>query len=96
MKPQLVTLSKGDMAEIDAFHKKPRVHRTLAHTKICDGNMEFGWTFEQLGWNMGDRGYVNAWVEDRKAHPTSSKNHAPFKVETRAEMCIIPTIPKLG
>jgi hypothetical protein len=59
-KPQLVTLSKEDMAEIDAFHKKPGMHRTLTFSKKCEGNMVLGWTFEQLGWNMGDGGYVKA------------------------------------
>lgn len=56
----LVELSKEDMAEIDAFHKKPGMHRSLAYSNRGLVNSIFGWTFEQMGWNLGEGAYVTS------------------------------------
>ncbi|KAG8786299.1 hypothetical protein FRC19_001694 [Serendipita sp. 401] len=53
----LVKLASEDMAQIDLFHKQEGMHRTLCHRKRVEGTTAlFGWTFEQLGWNLGEGG----------------------------------------
>ncbi|KAI0759959.1 Aldo/keto reductase [Trametes elegans] len=55
----LVELSEEQMAVLDAIHKKPGMHRSLLryHEYSTDGKI-FGWTYEQLGWNMTKGGIV--------------------------------------
>ena len=56
---QLLQLTEDDMNNIDAIHKKPGMHRSLLryHINSPDG-MVFGWTYEQMGWNMAKGGII--------------------------------------
>ncbi|EIN09898.1 Aldo/keto reductase [Punctularia strigosozonata HHB-11173 SS5] len=56
---QLLKLSEDDMAAVNAIHKKPGMHKSISvvHTLSDDGTV-FGWTYEQLGWNMVKGGIV--------------------------------------
>ncbi|KAJ7785254.1 NADP-dependent oxidoreductase domain-containing protein [Mycena maculata] len=54
----LITLSDGDMKAIDALHQTPGMHKSLLHFHAKDGSGVFGWTYEQLGWNMVAGGIV--------------------------------------
>lgn len=47
------------MEEIDKIHNKPGMHRSLLsyHNYTSDGTV-FGWTYEQMGWNMVKGGIV--------------------------------------
>ena len=53
---QLVPLDDEDMKELNEFHKKPGMHRGLIgyHQK----GRVWGWTYEQLGWDMEGDGIV--------------------------------------
>ncbi|EJF55737.1 Aldo/keto reductase [Dichomitus squalens LYAD-421 SS1] len=53
----LIKLADEDMLAIDAIHKKAGMHRSLLryHKNSSDGRI-FGWTYEQLGWNMKQGG----------------------------------------
>lgn len=58
---QLLQLSDEDMKNIDELHLQPNMHRTLTFIGfgeriLGEGNI-FGWTYEELGWNMID-GFV--------------------------------------
>ncbi|KAI0827824.1 Aldo/keto reductase [Trametes gibbosa] len=55
----LIKLSKVEMDTLDAIHKKPGMHRSLLryHEYNPDGTI-FGWTYEELGWNMSKGGIV--------------------------------------
>jgi len=55
----LVSLSAEDMAILDALHQQPNMHKSLLtyHSKEEPLGV-FGWTYEQLGWNMGLGGVV--------------------------------------
>ncbi|KAJ7188731.1 Aldo/keto reductase [Mycena filopes] len=48
-----VSLSAEDMVVVDGFHKQPNMHKSLLvyHSKEEPASV-FGWTYEQLGWNM--------------------------------------------
>lgn len=46
------------MDAIDAIHKQPGQHRSLLGYHNKDDNSVFGWTYEQLGWNMTTGGVV--------------------------------------
>jgi glycerol 2-dehydrogenase (NADP+) len=48
------------MVEIDGFHKKPEMHRTLCYINKTVGETLFGWTFQQLGWDWKEDGFVNS------------------------------------
>ncbi|KAJ3912958.1 NADP-dependent oxidoreductase domain-containing protein [Lentinula edodes] len=57
----LLRLSDEDMKNIDELHLQPNMHRTLTFIGfgeriLGEGNI-FGWTYEELGWNMID-GFV--------------------------------------
>jgi len=54
----LVELSSGDVKVLDEFHKKPGMHKSLLSYHV-DGGV-FGWTHEQLGWNMNPDGSVKS------------------------------------
>ncbi|KAI0687942.1 Aldo/keto reductase [Cerioporus squamosus] len=55
----LIKLTDEDMAALDVIHKKPGMHRSLLryHSNSADGTV-FGWTYEQMGWNMVKGGIV--------------------------------------
>ncbi|KAH8118772.1 Aldo/keto reductase [Phellopilus nigrolimitatus] len=53
----LVKLSDIDMKTLDELHLKPGMNRSLLARYIKNGSV-FGWTFEQLGWNLNDDGFV--------------------------------------
>jgi glycerol 2-dehydrogenase (NADP+) len=50
------------MEEIDSIHKKPGMHRQLFEGSIVDTEKGgvFGWTYEQLGWNLDKKGH---WID---------------------------------
>ncbi|KAJ3998710.1 Aldo/keto reductase [Lentinula boryana] len=50
----LIQLSVEDMNAIDKLHLEPNMHRTLAFSTRQTRGMIFGWTFEELGWDMVD------------------------------------------
>ncbi|KAJ4483598.1 aldo/keto reductase [Lentinula aciculospora] len=50
----LIQLSAEDMKVIDELHLQPNMHRTLAFSVRGSKGKVFGWTFEELGWNMVD------------------------------------------
>lgn len=56
---QLINLDANDTAFLDNFHKGPGLHRSLLtyHTLGKSAGV-FGYTYEQLGWNMVDGGIV--------------------------------------
>ena len=47
------------MKTLDEIHKQPEMHKTLLMKYVHDG-MVFGWTFEQLGWNLDIKGHFKA------------------------------------
>ncbi|KAG8952433.1 hypothetical protein FRC04_004493 [Tulasnella sp. 424] len=55
----LVKLDDEDMQAIDNVHKKPGLHRQLLVSPIIDtvNGTVWGWTHEQLGWNLDNAGY---------------------------------------
>ncbi|KAJ7598602.1 Aldo/keto reductase [Mycena floridula] len=53
----LVTLTDEEMSIIDKLHEKPGMHRSACGFHAADGTV-FGWTYEQLGWNMTTGGFV--------------------------------------
>ena len=50
---QVVNLSVGEMDALDRFHDRPGMHRSVCgfHSPELGGSC-FGWTYEQLGWDM--------------------------------------------
>ena len=56
---QLVDLTEDDMQCLNGIHKKPGMHRSLLryHTNREDGTV-FGWTYDDMGWNMVRGGIV--------------------------------------
>ena len=54
---QLVKLADEDMKAINSVHKQSGLHRSLTAIHEDDGTV-FGWTYEQLGWNMAKGGIV--------------------------------------
>jgi len=54
----LIKLSTEDMAIIDTLHQAPDMHKSLlVYDNKKDGTV-FGWTYEQLGWNIVVGGHV--------------------------------------
>ncbi|KLO11939.1 Aldo/keto reductase, partial [Schizopora paradoxa] len=50
---QLVELSEEEMATLDAFHMKPGMHHSVCGFHSPDlGGSCFGWTYDQLGWDV--------------------------------------------
>ncbi|KAJ7729522.1 aldo/keto reductase [Mycena maculata] len=47
----LIPLSSEDRKVIDELHQAPGMHKSLLGFHEKDGSV-FGWTYEQLGWNM--------------------------------------------
>ena len=54
---QLVKLADEDMKAVDSIHKRPGLHKALLDYLHKDGKV-LGWTYEQLGWNMTEGGFV--------------------------------------
>ncbi|KAF7375874.1 Aldo-keto reductase [Mycena sanguinolenta] len=54
---QLLKLSEEDMHEVDVFHSKPGMHKSLVPFHADDGSV-YGWKYEWLGWNMTKGGVV--------------------------------------
>ncbi|KIY64313.1 aado/keto reductase [Cylindrobasidium torrendii FP15055 ss-10] len=52
----IVTLSAEQMERVSSIHKEPGMHKSLLKYHV-DGEV-FGWTHEQLGWNMSSDGTV--------------------------------------
>jgi glycerol 2-dehydrogenase (NADP+) len=50
-------LPGDDMEALDMLHKEPGMHRSLLTYHNPEGKV-FGWTYEQLGWNMGPMGIM--------------------------------------
>ncbi|CCM04387.1 uncharacterized protein FIBRA_06562 [Fibroporia radiculosa] len=49
----IVDLSDEDMTILNSIHKRPGMHKSLlAYHNYTDDGLIFGWTYEQLGWNM--------------------------------------------
>lgn len=53
----LVKLDETDVKAIDVVHTKPGLHRSLLGIHTAEGTV-FGWTYEQLGWDMKLGGIV--------------------------------------
>lgn len=56
---KLPKLDDADMETIDGLHKKPGMHRSLLQYHQPDGTV-FGWTYEQLGWELDIGGKFKA------------------------------------
>ncbi|KZT04789.1 Aldo/keto reductase [Laetiporus sulphureus 93-53] len=49
----LVELTEEDMAVLGEIYKRPGMQKSLlAYHNYTDDGLVFGWTYEQLGWNM--------------------------------------------
>ncbi|KAK7473036.1 hypothetical protein VKT23_001140 [Stygiomarasmius scandens] len=53
----LINLDNKDIETLDQLHKQPGMHRALSDVHMPNGKV-FGWTYEQLGWNMTTGGIV--------------------------------------
>ncbi|KZV98103.1 aado/keto reductase [Exidia glandulosa HHB12029] len=54
-----ITFDAEDVGALDAFHKRPGMHRSLlSYHSIEDVIGVFGWSYEQLGWSMVKGGIV--------------------------------------
>ncbi|KIJ34294.1 hypothetical protein M422DRAFT_213220 [Sphaerobolus stellatus SS14] len=60
---KVVRLTSVQMHSLDALHRKPGMHRSVCgfHSAELGGSC-FGWTYEQLGWNMSVGGVVDSGV----------------------------------
>ncbi|KAI0058405.1 Aldo/keto reductase [Artomyces pyxidatus] len=56
----LLHLDETDMKVLDTEHTKPGLHRSLMsyHSTIGGQGSVFGWTYEQMGWNLAIGGVV--------------------------------------
>ncbi|ESK91579.1 aado keto reductase [Moniliophthora roreri MCA 2997] len=54
----LITLPDEDMEVINNIHRNPGMHRSLINGVHNEDGKAFGWTYEQLGWNMTTGGIV--------------------------------------
>lgn len=54
---QLIKLTPTEMRRLDEIHHKPGMHRSVCgfHSSELGGSC-FGWTYEQLGWDMVEGG----------------------------------------
>jgi len=53
----LIRLSEEDMSALNDLHRQPGMHKSLTTIHEPDGTV-FGWTYEQLGWDMTVGGIV--------------------------------------
>ncbi|KAJ6602162.1 aldo/keto reductase [Mycena sp. CBHHK59/15] len=56
----LVSLSKEDMRTIDRLHQKEGMHKSLLVFDDKNDGTVFGWTYEELGWNLVVGGFVKS------------------------------------
>jgi len=54
----LVKIAEGDIRLIDNMHTYPSMHRSLLPLHHWNGRGIFGWTYEQLGWDMVAEGFA--------------------------------------
>nr|GAT57804.1 aldo-keto reductase [Mycena chlorophos] len=54
----LVKLSDEDFATVDNLHKTPGMHKSLLVFDDKKDGTVFGWTYDQLGWNLKVGGHV--------------------------------------
>jgi len=55
----LLDLSEDDIGALSAIHKRPGMHKSLlSYHNYTDDGLIFGWTYEQLGWNMKKGGII--------------------------------------
>ncbi|KAK1230492.1 hypothetical protein PQX77_006420 [Marasmius sp. AFHP31] len=54
----LVSLGRDDLAAIDAIHTEPGKHRSLLGYHNTVPGTVFGWTYEEMGWDMTEGGIV--------------------------------------
>ncbi|KAI3609594.1 aado keto reductase [Moniliophthora roreri] len=54
----LIRLSDEEIRAIDELHKQPGKHRSLLAYHNNDPGRVFGWTYEQLGWDMVEGGII--------------------------------------
>lgn len=51
--PQLIALDNNDMRILDNVHRQPGMHHSVCGFHSSDlGGSCFGWTYDQLGWDM--------------------------------------------
>jgi len=55
----LVKLDSDDIKVLNEFHKKPDMHKSLLLSYHVGGTF-FGWTYDQLGWDMHGDGLVKS------------------------------------
>ncbi|KAK7691654.1 hypothetical protein QCA50_005053 [Cerrena zonata] len=55
----LINLTEEDMEIVNSIHRKPGMHKSLLNAYFSDG-VVFGWTYEQLGWDMDKNGVVKS------------------------------------
>ncbi|ETW75512.1 hypothetical protein HETIRDRAFT_461341 [Heterobasidion irregulare TC 32-1] len=54
----LVKLDDADMQALNVLHERPGMHRSLLSSYHDNNGSVFGWTYEQLGWDMKLGGIV--------------------------------------
>lgn len=54
---QLIHLPEEDISAVNNLHRQPGMHKGLLPYHQPDGTV-FGWTYDQLGWNMTVGGVV--------------------------------------
>ncbi|RDB26737.1 D-galacturonate reductase [Hypsizygus marmoreus] len=61
---EIISLTEEEMRVLDRMHEKPGMHRSVCvfHSEALGGSC-FGWTYKQLGWDMGVGGVVRAGSE---------------------------------
>jgi glycerol 2-dehydrogenase (NADP+) len=59
---QVLKLSDHDIRALDALHTKEGRHRSVLdyHSDTPGGPGLFGWTYQRMGWDMGQGGVVGA------------------------------------
>ena len=58
---KIVKLEAADVKAIDELHTQPGLHRSVIVPPPGSAKgAVFGWTYEQLGWNMDDDGVIKA------------------------------------
>ncbi|KAG8774308.1 hypothetical protein FRC12_002055 [Ceratobasidium sp. 428] len=54
----IITLREDIFQAVDAYHKKPGMHKTLDAYTMRDPGTVGGWTYEQMGWSLDKEGNV--------------------------------------
>lgn len=54
---QIIELTSPEMRTLDVFHQLPGMHHSVCgFHSLLQGGSCFGWTYDQLGWNMSSGG----------------------------------------